>query len=352
MKFVKLIRPLFLVALGLHGLALFLPIGGTAETAEAEVAEETVPAERSSSPEKLPVPDLNVAADETVLVPGSGAFSSLLSPTAVSQTVPATQPRVATRSAPLAATVSNAAVTRATPMGNPSVSAGSAPSASPAAAADSSPPLSLPDVEATDGSSGSPSESSPSSPAAAKIPASENSAEGMAEPDRGLIASAVHQLPDSLKLLMNRWAIALAYNPKGTDDSSAKTAQSKWKDKINAQASGIGVLSLEPERMEDFDRLSYPIESSERDRKQSFRVCLDQPPGPAEVGVLFDSQGEIAGKPELIRSTGYKAINEEVVATVEAAEDFPEDRLSQAFIFEVGVDYDSKSCVRLSDLKN
>ncbi len=386
MKFVKLIRPLFLVALGLHGLALFLPIGEAAKTADVKLSEDAVLTKRSSpSPKKLPAPDLNVATEKTA---SSGAFSSVLSPTIARQAAPitmATRSGSATRSAPLAAAVPDAVATHVMPTGSspnspngPNAPASSFPPVSPAstsdaAAADSairdsairdsairdsaiaSSPSSIPTQTSANENSTGPQASNPL----------EQSAEEIAEPNRNLIASSTRQLPDSLKALMNRWAIALTYNPKGTDDSSAKTAQSKWMDKINAQASGIGVGSLdskilEPKLVKAFAQVSYPIESSVRDdedsppenRKQSFRVCLDQPPSFAEVGVLFDSQGEIAGEPHLIRSTGYLAINEEAVATVEAAKNFPEDRLSKAFIFEVKVDYDPKSCVKLLDLKS
>ena len=333
MKFVKLIRPLFLVALGLHGLALFLPIGDASETADVEVAEDTVLAKRSLAPEKLPVPELDVSTEGNT---SNNPFGRVLSPTAARPAAPTTlpaRPGAATRSAPLAAAVPGATATRTTPTDNPIASADSL-SGSPFSSAPTQAP-------ANENSTGPQPSNSP-----------EPSAGVVAEPDQGLIASATHQLPDSLRALMNRWAIALTYNPKGTDDSSAKTAQSKWMDKINAQASSIGVRSLESKLVEDFAQVSYPIESAVRDREQSFRVCLGQPPGSAEVGVLFDSQGEIVGEPELIRSTGYKAINEEVFATVEAAENFPEDRLSKAFIFEVKVDYYKESCVKLSDLKS
>ena len=362
MKFVRLLRPLFLVALGLHGLALFLPIGGAFETAKIGVAEETGLDEDAAltTPEntlgKLPVPDLNVTA---------GAMptftNGITTPVLPAQITSAAQPSAAARrSAPLALAVPNAAAARARPTGGSSI--GSLPPVSPVAStieteainSSASPLLTLPAVEAANANDRVDSVS------ANRTSANGNAAENSqtldraneSESNRGLIASATSQLPDSLKALMNRWAIALTYNPKGTDDSSAKAARSKWLDKINAQASGVGVGPLEPKRIDNFALVKYPIESSVRDREQPFRVCLEQMPSSAEVGVLFDSQGRIVGELELIRSTGYKAINEEVLATVEAAEDFPKDRLSKAFIFEVGVDYDRESCVKLSDLKS
>ena len=358
MKFVKLLRPLFLVALGLHGLALFLPMGGASETAEIDVAEETSLAEETALgeagtvPGQLPVPDPNVTAGGAVAgatpILANRASTPTIAPTPAAQPTPA-----ATRSAPLAMAVPGAATARARPAAgaaeNSSTAAPAAPSSEPA---NSSPPLELPTVAATDTSDRTDTVS------ANTTPANENatdSSQTTAQADEGLIASAIKQLPDSLKALMNRWTTALTYSPKGTSDRNAKTAQSEWTDKINSQASGLSTSQqiLAPESVEDFTKVSYPIESSVRDQEQSFRVCLDQPPStPAEVGILFDSQGEIVGEPALIRSTGYKAINEEAIATVESSENLPSNRASTAFVFEVAIDYDQEACAKLSELKN
>ena len=381
MKLVRLLRPLFLVALALHGLALFLPLGGASETAEEEAAEETIVAgdETLAAPGQLPVPDLNVAttgtANNAAPLPAS-AIASVLSPAAVRQPSPVAQPSVAARSAPLAMAVPTASASRATPGRGASRVGGSLPSgvlATPLDAAEidnperesvnSSPPLDLPVLpgENAEGeparlnsasTSNSASSSDRTSPASENSQLSEASLQRSDEGDRSLIASALVQLPDSLKALMQRWAIALAYNPKGTDDNSAKIARDKWTDKINSQASRRSIGRLEPDSMKDFARLSYPIEVSMRDREQSFRVCLEQPPGPVEIGVLFDSQSEIVGKPELIRSSGYSAVNDEAIALVESAEQLPNNRISKAFVLEIPVDYDKQSCVRLSDVKN
>ena len=361
MKFVKLLRPLFIVALGLHALALFLPLGGASETAEVEVVEEEAPLEElpSTSPGTLPVPDLNATTNEPASAgsAANGIVKSVLSPAAVSSPAPAAPSSAATRSAPAAANVPNAGASRTIPPSVPS--AASPPTApTPPAANDpvnSSPPLALPELDAA---IAEPIASNASSSSASEIetPDGENSqATESSAPteagDRDLIASAPNKVIESLKALMNRWAIALNYNPKGTDDSSAQAARAKWTDKISSQASRSSVGSLEPESIEDFMRVNYPIEASARDSEQAFRVCLEQPPGPAEVGVLFDSQGEIVGEPELIRSTGYQAVNREAIAQVESAEALPTNRRSKAFVLEVPIDYDKQACVKLSDLK-
>ena len=358
MKFVKLLRPLFLVALGLHGLALFLPVGGASETAEIEAAEETRlarEAELSKTgdvPGQLPVPDPNVAAGGAIAgvapILANRASAPAVAPT------PAVQPApTATRSAPLAVAVPGAAAARARPTaGGAGSSSTTSPTAPPSEPANSSPPLALPDIESADTSDRTDTVSANTTPANEDAT---DSSQISTQSGEDLIASAIKQLPDSLKALMDRWADALTYSQKGTSDRNAKAAQSEWTDKINSQASGTRLdrQVLEPEQIENFANVSYPIESSLRDREQSFRICLEQPPStPAEIGILFDSQGEIVGELELIRSTGYKAINDEAIATVKTSKNLPDNRVSKAFIFEVTIDYEKESCTRLSDLKD
>lgn len=379
MKLVKLLRPLFFVALGLHGLALFLPLGGASEVVEEEPVEETVETvaaaeEPLAAPGQLPVPDLNVATDGTATAPTpvpASATASVLSPTAVRQPTPVAQPNAA-RSAPLAMAVPNAGASRTTPVGmsesgSPSLGLSNVQSEESTAAAttdemaaSSSPPLELPEslggeateIEEQESSNTAsnrtvPTDGSQSSSSSISIESVSTEEGG----DRSLIASALSQLPDSLKALVNRWAIALNYNPKGTDDSSAKAARDRWTTSINSQASRNSIGRLEPDYIEDFARLSYPIESSVKDNEQSFRVCLEQPPSPAEVGVLFDSQGQIVGDPKLVRSSGYKAVNDEVMALVKSAQVLPDKRFSKAFVLQIPIDYDEQACVQLSDVK-
>lgn len=371
MKFAKLLRPMFLVALGIHALALFLPMGDASETVEVKNAEEKLTEGTSlSTPGRLPVPDPNVTAAGDLPAAVSapvGLFGSPFSalPAASKPPVPASQPLAPARSAPLAAAVPNpaSAVSAVRPNAAASSPSVNSPPALPAAAQNEAvnnlPPLTLSDLGSANGSDAASQMDSDS----VEVPVTEGSTEiatlsspseastNEAQPNQSLIASALTQLPDSLKALMNKWAIALAYSSKNTSDRSAKANASKWTDKINAQAGDIGVSNLEPLKVEDFTSVSYPIEPAERENKQSFRVCLEQPPGAAEVGVLFDAQGEIISEPELIRSTGYAVVNNKLITAIKSAEDLPNDRQLKAFIFEVAVDYDADVCTSLSELK-
>ena len=360
MKFAKLVRPLFLVALGLHGLALFLPTGNDAgETAEVEVAAGTLAAGPQADPiDRLPIPELNATAENNnapVGALGAAIASGVLpasKPAAIQQSVPVRPAAVATAPNPTTAPAT-APVVPASP-----VTPASAASTMPTSVLPVLPPSDLPtsDLPTSDNVSNQDSEDAESADIAvdstADDPSGATDSAASSQSNRSLIASAITQLPDSLKLLMNRWAIALTYDPKRTSDRSAKAAKEKWTDTINAQAGSSSIVSLEPEQVEDFAKLSYPIESSQKQQEQSFRVCLAQPPSPAAVGILFDSQGEIVGEPEVIRSTGYDALNDEIVAIVKASKNLPETRSSKAFVFEVAVDYNKQTCTSLAELKN
>ncbi len=378
MKFAKLVCPLFLVASGLHGLALFLPTGGGAdETAKLAVVEDTLAEGPQTDPtnQLSVVPDLNAAAESDVLVgtaPATiGAFNSVLpasQPAAIQPSVPVRPSVVAAAAKPRrmaapvgptspAAAASTASSPPATTVMSTTPSSASTATDSPTSSTAQSETLApiLPVLSPSDSTSDQDSEDSKSTNVATNSstePLSNTADSATApQPNTSLIASAITQLPDSLKSLMNRWAIALTYDPKGTGDRSAEAAKEKWTDTVNAQAGSSSIARLEPEQIENFQELSYPIESSIKKRGQAFRVCLAQPPSPAEIGILFDSQGEIIGEPEIIRSTGYDALNDEIVAIIKASENSLENRPSKAFIFEVAVDYDAQTCTSLPKLK-
>lgn len=348
MKVVQFIYPMFLVALGMHALLLFVPIGG----ATPEPIEEDVPFSDLTSdlPDEallpdpsgvLPVPDLNVST----AAPDSAIAASQLvgSPAAVRPAAPAPRQPVA-RATPgptSPATSSNAATSTEEPAPPPDPATQSTPLL---------PDLSTADPDPAESASDEPVSESDPNEAVASSAATDESASPANESISGLIASARGKLPASLRELAAFFSKALDYNPEGTDEASAEQALTDWQASIRRQASGDGVENIEPIQATELTQISYPIESAEKDDGRPFSVCLEKAPHDAEIGILFDSQGEIAGEPKLIRSTGYSALNEEIMATVASYEDFPADYRAKAYTFEVGVDYDADACVSLGKL--
>jgi len=158
-------------------------------------------------------------------------------------------------------------------------------------------------------------------------------------------------LPKSLLDLASRLDQSLTYSADNTDDASAQEARDAWRADIQKQANVGQIERMPPTEIAELTQIEYPIESSLKSEGRSLRRCLTQDPKTAEVGVLFDSQGDVADEPRLLRSTGYGALNEEIKALVSAYDDFPSDRASKAYSFEVEVFYDSELCVTAVELQ-
>jgi hypothetical protein len=145
----------------------------------------------------------------------------------------------------------------------------------------------------------------------------------------------------------------LAYSEADTDDRSASQNRADWIADIQRQANVGTIESIEPTEISDLTEIAYPIEVSEQAdmEARSLSLCLEKVPHNAEVGVLFDAQGDVADEPALLRSTGYAAINDEIIATVLGYEDFPPNRSSKAYLLEFDINYDAETCVSLEELK-
>lgn len=348
MKLVQFIYPMFLVALGLHALLLFVPIGGAADP---DPVEEDVPlSDLSEEPAPdpagaLPVPDLNVSTEP----PGGAAGKPAIAPPPASSIGSSSAIRPAAPRRPVASAPTRTTTPTASPPAQPDQANSAAPADPPGSSG--SPTTYLPDLSSGDQDS---TESTPdeslsedtaedaASPSAADEPASSLTS--------SLIASASGEPPDSLQQLAAAFAKALDYNPQGTDEASAERELTDWQASIRRQANVDGVENIEPTQIAELTQIRYPIESAEKADGRPFSVCLEKAPHSAEVGILFDSQGQIAGEPKLIRSTGYSGLNEEIMATVANYEDFPDGHQSKAYTFEVEVDYDADACVSLAEL--
>ncbi|NJM98212.1 MAG: hypothetical protein HC800_14590 [Phormidesmis sp. RL_2_1] len=367
MKIATFLYPMFAVALGLHALVLFVPIGGDsqADDTDADVAvselasDDSPPAESSSA---LPVPDLNVptatstpntqATGETVKSTAqAGSRVAVLQPTrtvnAQSAVAPTRQstPRnnlASARSARNASAASSAqsGQTASTPANN---------SAANTAATNSS-ANGLPNLSDADDRANTSSASASSQGSAAQS-STEGSAEGSAEGSSAKVRSGVlTALSEALKSLNRELIKALTYSAENTDIEGLDIRREQWASTISRQANTDAIGRIEPTATGEPTQLTYPIENSKQADWHSFRLCLDPIPNDAEVGILFDSEGEIVGEPMLIRSTGYPALNNEILATIADYSGFPADRQSKAYTLTVAVDYREADCVSLRKL--
>ncbi|MGD1898133.1 MAG: hypothetical protein ACFB16_14405 [Phormidesmis sp.] len=373
MKLAQIIRPLFLTALGLHALVLFVPTGPS-ETVVIEDVEVESLAESPTpnGPGVLPVPDPNVktgGAAETSARPAApnAAKSPVARPAAVTARRPAPQVASVSRRA-AAARVNNTATTSSTG-GSTGGTAGQA--SAPAGGADTN----TGDASAAGSSSSTPAASSDTEGSSSLAtldpempdPNTENAAgdDGDTSSDRSarnsdlsnpltvstLLAKVTQQIPDSLQALADELDDSLTYSADNTDDQSVQQAREAWQATLQRQANVGQIEQIAPAEIDELTQVEYPIESSLKSEGRPLSRCLETDPTPAEIGVLFDASGNIVGEPELLRSTGYSGLNEEIRAIVAAYDDFPSDRASKAYTFEVEVFYDSEACVSLTELK-
>ncbi len=359
MKIAKFIYPMLLVALGLHGLALFVPIGGASEPAPEDVAVENLKAPEGAVdeavPGPLPVPDPNVS---TGTAKAAGGDADNVVSTTFSTVRPA--PRAATSitprsAAPRPVTISRSAPNHYRPSASPSVpnSASSEYSAS-APAAGAEIPVLLPSHPDANNRNRPSANNATASSATANNSAANNSAANNSAANNSAAnnsaARAIATISEALKKFRDDLSQEIAYNPEHTDLEGAADRRNQWLSNINQQASAAAIETLEPTPTLEIAKLAYPINESKQPNRHSFKRCLDQPPHDAEVGILFDSQGKVARTPEIIRSTGYAALNNEILAEIAAYDNFPTDRKSKAYTLNVKVDYNKDECVSLPKL--
>ncbi len=363
MKLVQLARPLFLMALGLHALVLFLPTGGESEAIVVEDVPFSEDSESAAFPPKgisarealadqpldqAPVPN----PDALVIASRKAPKLAALSPVAVDTRTAA--PRAVSaqaaprRTAPATSTASTTSTSSSDipnlPASSPDPSSADLPAAgseaTPSAAPQASRPStgSVPDLSDHSGSPSATLDEDAASPSITTLIAA--------------LAESASVSDDLLKEVSDLSEL-LAYSEEDTDDLSASQNRADWKADIQRQANVGTVENIEPAEISDLTEIAYPIEVSRQAdmEARSLSLCLEKAPHNAEVGVLFDAQGNVAGDPALLRSTGYEAINNEIIATVLSYEDFPPNRSSKAYLIEFDIDYDAETCVSLEALK-
>ena len=364
MKLVQFIRPLFLVALGLHTLILFLPTGEESDVAvvdDLSFAEESdllgpTPANLQENPSSSqasdPLPSSNPSA---LAIAGERATTQPNTTRVSAPTQTAVRPlgSSANRSTNGVATRVPSASTRSVePASNDSQTEDvltnvtvDQTSIAETPRPRRPPTNNIPDLSSTASIQPDPSQSATS----ANVGTSPSVADLVAKLTDPLSDSRL----DSLLAQVSDLAKSLTYSEENTDDGSASQNRADWKAAIQRQANVGSVESIAPTEIADLTEVTYPIESPIQAgmKARSLSLCLEAVPHNAEVGVRFDAQGNVAGEPALIRSTGYEALNEEIIATVRSYKDFPPSRNSKAYLLEFAIDYDAEACVSLEELK-
>lgn len=346
MKIAKFIYPMLLVALGLHGLALFVPIGGASESAPEEVVIDNIDASAGAAdeamPGPLPVPDLNVS---TGTAKATGGDTDNIAPTTFSAVRPAL--RAATSITPRSAAPRPVTMSRSVPNNSqpsaPPITTSSVSSDSRAVSSAAE----IPALPPRDPDADRPGRSSANDATANNAISSAVDGNTTA---RNSATRAIATISEALKKFQADLSQEIAYNPEHTDTEGAANRRDQWLSSINQQASAATIEALEPASALEIAKLAYPIRESKQPDRHSFKLCLDQPPHDAEIGILFDSQDKISRTPEIIRSTGYAALNNEILAAIATYDKFPTERASKAYTLNVKVEYSEAECVSLPKL--
>ncbi|MFK8183771.1 MAG: hypothetical protein AB8B99_10390 [Phormidesmis sp.] len=397
MKIAQLIHPMFLTALGLHASLMFIPVGGDSEPV---LIEEDVPLAKltedasKATTSRLPVPDPNAitgAAAATAAKTGTTQAANAQSPTRKASsrkasaagtpaqvratgnvrptgtsTTPAatggTQTPAATNTTTTAAGSTSTGTNNTAANAAPSSSAGSNTGSNAAPNPRQNQPQSQPQSQTQSDITTPVGETPPTQTAddndtdadAGLIGANSGGTQIPVESPRlaALIASAQTKLPSDLESSVLTLAEALVYRAEGTDDNRAKEMRESWINAISPLASQTDVIEkVVPTVISDLE-LAYPLASSELRNGRSLDVCLDEKPSNAEIGLVFNSQGDLEIDPQILRSTGYEALNLELIAMLKDTENFPSDRNAKAYIYEIEIDYDAQKCVNLSELQS
>lgn len=315
MKIAKFIYPMLLVALGLHGLALFVPIGGAPEPTPENVVVDDINVPEGAAddavPGRLPVPDPNVS-------------------TGTAQAI-----RSANRSA------NRATVSRSAPNNSQPSAPASNPNSVSSESSNNASAAEIPVLPPNNTDSNRPNSSITNN-----APANSETNNTVNNP----ATSAIATISEALKKFRDDLSQEITYNPEHTDLEGAADRRDQWLSSINQQASAATIETLEPTPALEVANLAYPINESKQPNRHSFKLCLDQPPHDAEVGILVDAQGKVARTPKIIRSTGYAALNNEILAAIAAYDNFPTERDSKAYTLIVKVEYSKDECVSLPKL--
>lgn len=370
MKIVQFIHPMFLVALGLHASVMFVPVGPNETDSAlieedvplASITETPQPQNTRTRPGTLPLPDPNVstgtAKPGAIKVPAPAAkiaTAPVPPPTAVAiRRAPVPKPAVRSTGSGTGTRTTTETIAASSSASNseeaaPVTPAVTAPPPRPSAPANtaSSPGSFLPDLTAD-------SEEEIAANSTANTNTTDAGGNGSVDGSpslSGLIASAQTEVPSLLESLLEDLSDGLIYRPEDTDDESAQRNIENWTSSFGQQANAARIENVEPVLISDVE-MNYPIEAAKTLEGRSLSVCLDETPHNAQVGLMFDAEGELIDAPVLIRSTGYDALNLEALALVTDDENLAEDRASKAYLYDVAVDYDDQTCVSLKELKS
>lgn len=315
------LAPMLLASLGLHGLFLLMPTGGSSE------APIPPPDPEQDSIAITRVPPAGTADPAATSAPGGAApTASVPAPLALR---PQTQNlETVRRTAPAPR---QAAPPSRQPVPQPSASRSPRPAPSVQLPQPAQPLATQPQPSAPAANSRAAAPQSAPAPAPS-APASQPLFNGNVG-ERLLAYVATLNLPQAqidqaADFIQDRFA----YNPSAVTRETFNTNQSTWVSNIR-QDTGLADLSPEINRA-NFSTV-YPQ-----------RVCLVEAPKDINIGAVVNSNGSWRGQPALLKSSGYGALDRKALQEIQTHTFPPTDGLkAYVLTIETTVDYGPRPCL-------
>ena len=330
MEFLKsLFNPVFLLAAGLHAGLLLIPLSGASERS-------------------VPAPDPEGESITVTRIPPQGDRSQPATTPPVPLTPAAPQP---VRPQPLRRAVAPVPA-RAVAAGSSSRADGrrvaaSDTNAQPTSAAEQGGLAALPST--TSPAPPVPPSTSPRPVSASPDPAVPAPAEQDPPPLSALQSGVTSRAASTLKELR---AIFTDLRQRYTYSERAmalRRAEKEWLDQVN-DLSGAPLAA--PEELTLANAISYPLEAREQLTISRWSQCLDPAPEDAVVAVAFDRTGAPLALPQVLRSSGYEALDQLALAAVETYGGFGEPLRSKTFVATVEIAQNESACIQPETLQS
>ncbi|NJL85193.1 MAG: hypothetical protein HC886_03195 [Leptolyngbyaceae cyanobacterium SM1_1_3] len=305
----------FLIALGVHGLVLFVPLSSSQEMPASETADE-----EPVTISRLPL-DSKTSDSQENLAPARTGAATAQNRSASGSSAQAGSGRSAqTNSRTTRSNQANRSNTRR----NNSSSRRQTTTESESRSAEEEIAALPPDSPASNPAAGN-----PSTPAAA--PETPNRTQGLTAllAYAKTLAAQPMIASDSLLSYIAYLRRAYAYSPLDTTPAEATANLARWTAQIEAEAD-VPVASPTASKL----MLEYPL-----------KICLEAAPKPASVGAWVTARGALADDPVLLKSTGYAGLNEKAIAVVKE-QTFADTSQPRAYVYEVAIDYDPDRCLQ------
>jgi hypothetical protein len=132
---------------------------------------------------------------------------------------------------------------------------------------------------------------------------------------------------------INRLIAQYRFDPADTSEGDAASNRSSW---LAEAQTKVGEATLQQADV------TIPMDAN-------IRLCVDNPPVDAAIGVLVGPDGKRIGDPVLLRSTGYERLNQAALQSI-GGQSFEASDAPTAYAINIDVSYDRENCANASEI--